>query len=63
MSTGTETGKGIFAPETRGVVIVAENPVLRTPRVQKSLARLQPPWTFFGFDARGNDIFYCDFDL
>jgi hypothetical protein len=52
-----------FAPGTRGVVIVAENPVLRIPRVQKFFARQQPPWTFFGFDVRGNDIFYCDFDL
>ena len=51
------------APETRGVVIVAENPFLRIPRVQKFFTRQRPPWTFFGFDARGNDIFYCDFDL
>lgn len=52
-----------FAPETRGVVFVAENPFLRTPRFQKSFTRLQPPWKCFGFDASGNDIFYCDFDL
>ena len=51
------------APETCGVVIVAENPFLRTPWVRKFLTRQQLPWTFFGFDARGNDIFYCDFDL
>ena len=50
-------------PETHGVVIVAENPFLRIPRLQKFFTRQQPPWTFVGFDARGNDIFYCDFDL
>ena len=52
-----------FAPQARGVVIVAENPFLRTPWVRKSFALLQPPWKIFGSDAIGNDIFYCDFDL
>lgn len=52
-----------FATEAHGVVIVAENPCLRTPRLQKSMGRLQPRWNFFGFDASGNNIFYCDFDF
>lgn len=51
-----------LAPDAQGVAIVAENPFLRTSRVRKFFASQQPPWAFFGFDARGSDIFYCDFN-
>ena len=47
----------------RGIAVVAENPAFRTPRTRIFFARQQPPWGRFGTDARGNDIFYCDFDL
>ena len=47
----------------RGIAVVAENPAFRTPRTRIFFARQQPPWTRFGTDARGNDIFYRDFDL
>jgi hypothetical protein len=46
----------------RGVAVVAENPTFRTPRTRIYFARQRPPWTRFGIDARGNEIFYCDFD-
>ena len=51
-----------YARETRGVAVVTENPAFRTPRARTFFARQQPPWTFLDTDARGNDIFYRDFD-
>lgn len=50
------------ARDARGVAFVAENPAFRSPRTRTFFARLQPPWTCCGTDARGNNIFYRDFD-
>jgi hypothetical protein len=50
------------ARDTCGIAFVAENPTFRNPLTRIYFARQQPPWTRLGTDARGNEIFYCDFD-
>ena len=44
-----------------GVLIVAENPAFRRHYFREHFAKQKPPWILFGTDARGCDIFYCDF--
>lgn len=44
-----------------GMVIVAENPAFRRHRFRDHFAKEKPPWTFYGTDKNGFDIFYCDF--
>jgi hypothetical protein len=46
----------------RGILIVPENPAFRRHRFREHFAKQNPPWTFFGADKKGYDVFYRDFE-